>query len=239
LSDYSPETKRHARAAQRAAEWTRSACGGLGIEGNPRYLYAAFFFDLLAKAAEGIADDPPRRDFRTATRVRPSLATTQYIETDEPSDRVVLATAETADSAQRYLAAHLRACERMQGARNARHELEARQRADEATGHAHSASRALEQLSARMLELAKAEARHSSSEWPRGRPRLTDVSASAQAVLFLGGLRNRDLEVVLRGTRLEDAALADERFTGASESFRQFGLVMATWTPSSEPDLSL
>ncbi|HEX6603042.1 MAG TPA: hypothetical protein VF030_10410, partial [Solirubrobacterales bacterium] len=236
----SPQTKGTAESAKRAAEWTRSACGGLGIGDNPRYLYVAFFFDLVAIVAGEIAADPPRKDFTVSARVRPRFATPQYIETPEHDDEVLLATAAAADSAELYLAAHLRAFERMQGALQADKGAEARQRAEEAVEHAHSSGRALEELAARTRELAEIQPQAESARARReGRPHLPEVSREAHSILFLGGLRIRDLKQVLQGTNLEDAAVANQRFAESSLSFQAFGEEMSGWTPPSEPALSL
>ncbi len=239
MSAYSPRTQQAARSAQEAAAWTRSVCGALGIEGGPRYLYAAVFFDLVARVTERISEDPPRSDFTTSTHVRPRFATPQYIETDDPSERIALESAEAADWSEAYLAAHLRAFERLQGARKADRSSEAAQRAEEAVKHARAAGRALQTLSARVGDLSgMAQERRVRSD-RRGKPRLSDVSEGAQAILFRGGLRIRDLENVLQRTRLEDAAGARDRLLLASNTFRDFASVLSSWEPTPPTEISL
>jgi hypothetical protein len=186
-----------------------------------------------------MADDPPRTDFATSTRVRARFATPQYIEPEDPSERAALEAARAADWAEAYLAAHLRAFERLQGARRAGRNPEAQQRAEEAAEHARASGRALQSLADRLADLE----RHSSARGRfgerTGRPHLTDVSEEAQAIMFLGGLRIRDLDNVLQGTRLEDARVSTERFRDASATFAQFASVMAQWTPPSAPELAM
>jgi hypothetical protein len=244
VPSYTPSTKNSARSAQEAAEWTRSACGALGIEGSPRYLYAAAFFDLLARVTKRIAEDPARSDFTTSTHVRPQFATPQYIQAEERSESLALEAAETADHAEAYLAAHLRAFERMQGALKADRASEASQREEEAIKHARAGGGALQALAARledMVEAISVEPRREigADEIRTGRPQRTDVSTEALAVLFLGGLRIRDLEKVLRGTRLEDSRVAPNRFRSASTAFQRFGSAMTEWNPPRESELSL
>jgi hypothetical protein len=238
---YSPKTQGAARSAQEAAESTRSVCGVLGIEGSPRFLYAAAFFDLLARVAERIAEDPPRLDFTVSTHVRPRFATPRYIETEDPSEGTALATAEAADWAEAYLAAHLRAFERLQGAHKAGRDSEAFQRAEEAVRHARASGRALQTLSARTAELAERvdERQQAPSRGREGRPQLTDINDKALAVLFRGGLRIRDLENVLQGTRLEDADGATDRLRLSSSAFGEFASAMARWEPTPPSELSL
>jgi hypothetical protein len=68
---------------------------------------------------------------------------------------------------------------------------------------------------------------------------LHEVGKEALAVLFLGGLRIRDLENILAGTRLEDADVGEKRLARAANSFREFGRAMNDWTPPSNADLAL
>jgi hypothetical protein len=99
-------------------------------------LYAAAFFDLLARVAGRIFEDPPRGDFKTSTHVRTKFATPIYIATDAPLGRLALEAAQAADDAERHLAAHLRAFERFQGALGAGRQPEADQRAVESQRYA-------------------------------------------------------------------------------------------------------
>lgn len=243
MPQYSPDTKSAARAGQEAAEWTRSISGALGIEGNHRYLYAAAFFDLLARVAGRISEDPPRKDFATSTHVRPRFAKPDYISTDAPFEQLALEAADSADDAERHLAAHLRAFERFQGALKADRGAEADQRIEEARMQARLSSRALRRVANPVSgiadQLAAAEPGELARSDRRGRPHIGDVSEEALAILFLGGLRIRDLENVLRGTRLEDANGAARQLRSAAESFRDFAAQMADWTPPTETDLVL
>lgn len=244
MPSYTPDTKSSARSAQKAAEWTRSACGALGIEGSSRYLYAAAFFDLLARVAGRIAEDPARSDFTTSTHVRPRFATPQYIQAEERSESLALEAAETADHAEANLAAHLRAFERMQGALKAGRAPEAGQRAEEAVKHARASGTALRALATRLEEMAEVTAVEPRGQSPadearRGRAQRTDVNTEALAILFLGGLRIRDLENVLKGTRLEDSRVAPQQFRAASAAFQRFGLAMTEWNPPQESELFL
>jgi hypothetical protein len=232
--------KSAADAGRKAAEWTRSITGTLGIEGNHRYLYAAAFFDLLTKVAGQITEDPPRKDFTTSTRVRPRFAKPTYIETDVPFERLALEAAAAADDAEAHLAAHLRAFERFQGAFNAGRKPEAAQRGVEARNHAQLSSRALRQLANPVDSIAK-------GLWPdsrrvetrSGRPRIDEVDKETLAILFLGGLRVRDLENVLQGTSFDDINAAAKHLSSAAESFREFGEAMEHWVPPTESDLVL
>ena len=190
--------KSAADAGQEAAEWTRSITGTLGIEGNHRYLYAAAFFDLLAKVAGRITKDPPRKDFTTSTHVRSRFAKPTYIETEIPFERLALEAAAAADDAEAHLAAHLRAFERFQGAFNADRKPEADQRAVEARKHAQMGSRALRRLANPVDSIAESFVEFKRMESRSGRPRIGEVDKETLAILFLGGLRVRDLENVLR-----------------------------------------
>ena len=241
---YSPETKSAARAGQEAAEWSRSISGALGIEGNPRLLYAAAFFDLLARVAGRIYEDPPRRDFTTSTHVRPTFATPAYIATDDSFERMALEAAQAADDSERRLAAHLRAFERLQGALAADRKAEADQRAIEAERYAQMGAHSLYQLADPVTAIAEQLAAGSSRERDtqtgrRGRPSIDEVSEDALALLFLGGLRIRDLENILSGTRLEDTEVAVEHLLAAAENFRDFGRAMDRWVPPRDVDLAL
>jgi hypothetical protein len=242
VSAYSPKTQQVARSAQTAAEWTRSACGAYGIEGGPYYLYAAVFFDLLGKVAKEIAEDPPRSDFTVSTQVRRRFATPQYIETDDPPARAALETAEAANWSEAHLGAHLRAFERLQGARRAGRNAEAAAREEEAVRHARTSDRSLRRVAARVGELARQVEGEAGQRVPperRGRPQLTDVDDDSQAILFRGGLRIQDLESVLRGTDLEDFKVAPDRLRSASDSFEGLAAEMASWEPPSPAETSL
>lgn len=244
MPQYSPETKGVARAGQEAAEWSRSISGALGIEGNHRLLYAAAFFDLLARVAGRIFEDPPRNDFTTSTHVRAKFATPTYIETDAPLERLALEAAQAADDAERHLSAHLRAFERFQGALGAGRQPEADQRATEAERHAQLGGRSLYRLAGPVAAIAEQltavqEPERGSQKGRHGRPRVDEISKDALAVLFLGGLRIRDLENILAGTRFEDADVAANRLLQAAERFHDFGRTMDHWTPPREPDLAL
>lgn len=233
-----------AGAGQEAAEWSRSICGALGIEGSPRFLYAAAFLDLLARVAERISADPPRKDFTVSTHVRARFATPARISTDAPFERLALEAAEAADAAEAHLAAHLRAFERFQGAVNAGASVDADQRLEEARSQARMSSRPLRRLTDVVTAIADhpylAQAQEPRSERSRsGRPGIDEVSQEAQALLFLGGLRIRDLENVLRGTRLSDSRIATERLPLAADRFRRLGDEMEEWSPPEEPDLVL
>jgi hypothetical protein len=207
-------------------------------------LYAAAFFDLLARVAGRIFEDPPRRDFMTSTHVRARFATPTYIATDAPLERLALEAAQAADDAERHLAAHLRAFERFQGALEADRQPEANQRAAESQMYAHLGGDSLNRLVHPVAAIAEQLATTSAHEGSRhigqsGRPRVDDVSEAALAVLFLGGLRIRDLENVLAGTRLEDADAGAKRLQQAADGFRKFGRAMNDWSPPSNPDLAL
>jgi hypothetical protein len=239
---YSPETKSSARAGQEASEWTRSICGALGIDGYHRYLYAAAFFDLLARVTGRIAEDPPRSDFTISTHVRPRFATPGYIQTNVRFERLALEAAEAADDAEAHLAAHLRAFERFQGAVKAQRPAEASERIGEALTQARTSSQALRQLadpvSAIADELSGASGL-SRMEGRSGRPRIDQVSEEGLGVLFLGGLRIRDLENVLSGTRLDDTKVAARRLVTAAKRFRELSGVLERWAPPDESDLVL
>jgi hypothetical protein len=241
LPRYSPDTKTAASAGQEAAEWTRSICGVAGLESHPRYLYAAAFFDLLARVAGRIVADPPRKDFGVSTRLRSRFATPHLIATEDRRERLALEAAEAADTAEAYLAAHLRAFERLQGAEQASDRAAAAEREGESVRLAHMSGQALRDLSRLVAEISEGvpSSPDRDPERRRGRPQLGEVDREALATLFLGGLRLRDLENVLRGTRLEAAVGAPERLVAAAGSFRRFGDTMTGWTPprESEPHL--
>lgn len=236
---YSAGTKRAARAGQGASEWTRSICGAIGIEGNHRYLYAAAFFDLLAKVTGRIATDPPRRDYTVSTRTRLRFATPSHIATEDEFEQLALEAAERADDAEVWLAAHLRAFERTQGARKAQREAEAGEREAEAVRYAEASGQALHQLAAPLTEIAGRLAERPEPGERSGHPRLGEVSEEALAVLFLGGLRIRDLENVLSGTRLEDRRVAGKGLLESAQTFDRLGTEMEGWTPPEQPELSL
>jgi hypothetical protein len=215
----------------------------MGLEGRHSYLYAAAFFDLLARVAGRIVADPPRKDFRTSTRVRARFAKPQYLMTDEPSERLALEAAEAADHSEAYLAAHLRAFERLQGARQTGDHEAAAERAAEAVSHAHTSGGALRRLSTLVAELPQEPVAEREGLGGRdrrsGRPRLSDVDRESLAVLFLGGLRLRDLENVLRGTRMQDSEVAADRLPAAAAAFRDLGEAMEAWEPPSESEPQL
>lgn len=240
---YSPEVKSAAHAGQEAAEWSRSISGAFGIEGSHRYLYAAAFFDLLARVAGRIYEDPPRRDFTVSARPRTRSATPSRIRTDDPFERLGLEAAETADEAEALLAAHLRAFERFQGALRAGDRAAGRQRSDEAQRYAGMGSGALRRLATLVTSIAEdpsaSERRRDRPAARRGRPRVDEVGRESLSTLFLGGLRIRDLENVLSGVRLEEASAATPRLLSAAEGFRQFAEAMARWTPPTDSELVL
>ncbi len=236
---YERQTRDAAQAAHQAADWTRSICTALGISQGPRFLYAAVFFELFGRVAQRIANDPARDDFTSSTRRRLTFATPEYIHSDDPAEQAALRAALAADEAEANLAAHLRAFERFQGAYARGRESDAAQRGKEATRYAHSSGVTLQNVSTSLLDLIASLGddwgeRQSASLTRRiKRVQPTDIDEETLAVLFLGGLRIRDLENILTRSRQPDPQSAPKHLSNAPKAFELFAERMMQWRPPS------
>jgi hypothetical protein len=164
MSDIEPHLRRRFKAAVDAASLTARVTFSLGtidgLSGQPQraiYLIAvATIFDVFGVVSGKWADDPPREDYDSATRVARTMIREEGLEIvpAAPVAEAALQTGLSIDAASRYLGAGLRAFERMQGAL-ARQSHLAPLRASEAYGYSHEAGYALISAGQRLEELTR------------------------------------------------------------------------------------
>jgi|SRR5664279_3933270 len=239
MTAYSDRFRAAAEATRRAADWTRIVCAGVGASGSAHWLYSAFFFELITRVSGDLAADPPREDFDKPTRVGARHATPEFVTPISPAERVAVKTAVAADDSARYMGAHLRAFERLQGAQNDRADSAAALHREEAVKFAREASEALGQLASELDELIS----YLPSDWAR---RLTpeqqyqaaqlepqELDDDALAFLFLGGLRVSNLQdVVAPSNELSSPDSARTEVEAAPKVFRDLAGYLARWSPS-------
>jgi hypothetical protein len=204
-------------------------------------LYSAFFFELLARVLGELAADPPRDDFEKPTRVRARQATPEFVTPKGPAQEVALSAAVAADESARYMGAHLRAFERLQGARNDRAEAAITLHSDEAVEFAQTASEALRQLASQLEGLI----RHLPPNWSDGltpeqqhktaRLEPRDLEDAALAFLFLGGLRVGNLkDAVAPSEELSSPESAEAEVKAAPTVFLGLADQLSHWSPPAQ-----
>lgn len=240
MTAYSHPFRQAADASRRAAEWTRWVCAVVGVSSGPHWLYAAAFFEMLARISGEMASDPPRPDFETATRVRNRFAEPQHIATEDLLGSTAIRTAVAVDEAERYLGAHLRAFERLQEALRRGGSSVVAERRGEAIEYAREGSAALGEVAASLEELIPLLPR----DWPEQLgpeqqervARLTppEIEPDTLALLFLGGLRVRDLQNALVPiAQLPESGSAQGELMSAPGAFRDLGDRLSRWSPPS------
>lgn len=238
MSAYSHRFRAAAEATYRAADWTRIVCAGVGVSGAAHWLYSAFFFELLARVSKELAADPPRDDFDKPTRVGARHATPEFLDPQRPVEQLAVSTAVAADESARYMGAHLRAFERLQGAQSKRSESAAALHLQLAVKFAGEASGSLEALASELDGLF----RHLPAGWvdrltpeqqhEAARLRPQGLDEAALAFLFLGGLRVNNLEdAVAASEELSSPDSARAEVEAAPETFREIARLLARWSP--------
>lgn len=241
MAAYSHSFRVAAEAARRAAEWTRLVCASVGVSGSAHWLYAACFFEMLARVSGDLAADPPRYDFDTTTRAGARHATPAFVVTERPVEDAAIGTAVAADQSVRYLSAHLRAFERFQGARGSRTKtakMATALRREEAVDFAEQAGRALNGLADSLSGLTDfLPPKWTTRLTPEHQNRISqlnpsDIEDDALALLFLGGLRVNNLQDAL--TPISELSSPDSARTeveGAPQVFRDLAGQLTRWSP--------
>jgi len=172
----------------------------------------AGFAELLSMAAKGVAEDPPRADFRRSTVVRPQRVRRDYLaellpstDSDDFGD-AALRRAVAVDEAGRILTASRIAFERQQGATAARRYADAYARSFEAVLYAREAADALD-VAADATDELYSRTQGGPDRWVsayyqleyRGRRGIGahDLPRDVLAHVYLGGLGLRELERLL------------------------------------------
>lgn len=120
---YSITVRNNARAASEAADWTSEAAtvagSGYAAAGYPSVgaylLFVGGALRLLGRAAQDVANDPPRGDFDKRTQLRAKRLRVEYLASEQPLEAAALELAVVAEESEAHLSAHLRAFERYQG----------------------------------------------------------------------------------------------------------------------------
>lgn len=213
-------------------------CAVAGVSGSAYWLYSACFFGMLARVSGDLAADPPRKDFDTPTRVGARHAMPEFISPEGPVEELALNTAVAADESARNMSAHLRAFERLQGARKERAKPAAALRREEAVGFARKASEALERLASELDGLIGLLPKN----WDRlltpeqqdqvGRLQPPDLKKDALALLFLGGLRVSNLQDALTPiNELSSPGAARTKVEATPQVFLDLAGLLARWSP--------
>lgn len=217
------------------------------VQGAIHLIGLATVLELMSPVLKKWADDPPRDDYESATRVaRSSLREEGLARSDDPVAQTALTATLSIDYSTRQLAAGLRAFERMQGALE-RGSPDASRRAEEASAYTHEAAYALISSGNSLSALAEVIEQHA-TRWSG------DVEAAGQpdsitfravvpaepaaalpsevlAGLYLLGIRIEDLERTTkqRGARYwrgADAHREAEQLVALGDSLRN-------WEPKS------
>lgn len=195
---------------------------------------------MLARVSGDLAADPPRPDFDTTTRAGVRHATPAFVAAQGPAEKLALGTGVAADDSARYMSAHLRAFERLQGARRSRAKTAAALRGEEAVDFAKQASEALVRLAGELDGLIEfLPPKWATRLTPEHQGRIAqleppEVEADALALLFLGGLRVNNLQDALTPiTELSSPDSPRIELEGAPQVFRELAGRLTRWSPPS------